>query len=457
LTFSVRIESLEKTLDYTINLQNKITVICGDSGVGKTTLVDFLVDYYRENRLPEGIDRIALLDNDSVALILAAAKRWYEESFSEKEKPIKFKFNKSEFEKLYNILLDRFLQKDLSECNDYELDELARSCYNSREFSESFDVLREKIKLLKQKEEVAILKEYLCTDRYGERVLYVSDDQELGGPIVATLLDNSKSYYYLLVNRLPFKGVSYGVESIFTLENKGNSYNLKPYYNDWYNPDYSGSDVVIVEGEGSDLKFFETMCKNTDVKVFCPKYNNRGGKYSLRKYINENKESLKCYNKIAVMLDMSASGSIMQEIDEIHNLVFNSNYHSFEYMLLKSNFFNDNLDIDELIQNNVPRFKTIERFCTRVIIDETNYKNCFYRYEKKNKGKIDCYCLDCCFRKSDNYVDPKKLCNKYSKFYNKQKIVAMLSGTIFEGLLDIVNSSTKESLGGSSTEQMQYF
>ena len=97
-------------------------------------------------------------------------------------------------------------------------------------------------------------------------------------------------------------------------------------------------------------------------------------------------------------------------------------YESFEYLLLRSNFFN----IDILtIKNNILQFASLEEKCTQLLEQITKGK--IYTY---SKGDVPlCYLEDCCKMNRSRVTCDKGM--------SGDKIEAMLKGTEFEFILEM--------------------
>lgn len=176
-------------------------------------------------------------------------------------------------------------------------------------------------------------------------------------------------------------------------------------------------DICLCEDKKSGFTFFSKIFKET-----C----SSDGKDKLLKCIITNKQ-LFANKSVYLCIDSAASGVLLRDVFYLlselgSRLVFCNKYESFEYLLLRSNFFNIT---DEEIWSDILSYLSLERRCTNLLKEIT--KNEIYAYSKGNLS--ECFYENCCMKDRS-----KTQCNKG---LGGDKITALLIGTEFEFLLKL--------------------
>ena len=265
---------------------------------------------------------------------------------------------------------------------------------------------------------------------FEDSVIFVDEEDFVETTRFARLVNSDISCYYVIIDRSNLAGISYSPDNIFILETDGRKHWLRPKYT-FDDSNVEKIDAVLVEGTGSDYLFFKKLFEN------CPVWNPMSdsgiisaGRNNIPKYLKKSVNKIE--NKtLFLAVDYCAFGSNVERVFEEcfkNNLrvILNSDYISFEYLLLKSNLIDD-AEIDDIINENYIAYSNIEKLCTKRLVELTKYK--YFKYSKSPKRFSDCYTIDCCSKHDKND------CGAYKRFRGKDKINEMLRGTIFEFLL----------------------
>ena len=350
----------------TLELKEKITFIRGDSGKGKTELV---------RRLNSGS-----------------------------------RFNKVSVSKNYDVIV---LTKQL--------------------FEQSYKIALNHKKDQNQKEN-SFLRDYWGEQEnfpYSNTILIIDDDDFIKSREFSIFYEVDKSNYYVIMNRGEIASLSYSADEIYKFVSDGNNHWLEKFYHYAQNNDYK-IDTVIVEGIGSDYIFFSHLFK--EIEVLNPTSNGMmqgGGRANLVSMLEKYWKNF-VNKRILLCIDFCAFGSNINKLYGICeafnlNIVFNKNYLSFEYLLLRSNFIND-IALDDFIDRHRLEFHSLELLFTQRLMELT--KATYYSYSKSKDSFSVCYYEDCCAlraKASDCVI-------RYSKI-GRNKLFEMLNNTEFDYLL----------------------
>lgn len=264
-------------------------------------------------------------------------------------------------------------------------------------------------------------------EKSGEKSILVVDDEDFVFSVdFARKFSQNKSSYLLIIGRTDIIQEKLGnwnclpiaADAVKEFVGEGKNHKTIPALE--YNVVSANKvtvDVCLCEDKKSGFVFFS--------KIFKEIYS-ADSKDKLLGYIS-NHEELFRDRSVYLCIDCAASGLLLRNIYYLLstlkcNLTFCSKYESFEYLLLKSNFFNIS---DEEIYSDLVSYLSIERRCTSLLEDITRDK--VYAYNKGTLSK--CFYEDCCVEdrsKSQCHIG-----------LSGDKISALLVGTEFEFLLKL--------------------
>lgn len=362
-----------------LDLKEKVTFIKGNSGVGKTTLIDYLSR--------DGIQDFVSISNNFGYEILT----------------------KSRFKDIVKNAI-KHIERD-----------------NGVIF-----------KSLDSKTRKKLLYNYWKSDSlnfpYQDSIIFTDDEDFVSSLEFTAFFDADKYNYYVIINRTHLATIGYSVDSVYDLVADGSNHYLRPRYTLEQDSSPSTFDFIVTEGVGSDYIFFKELWGD---KVINPTYANKlssGGRSNVVKMLELNKDIFKG-KKLFLFIDYVAFGSNFESLNSFcnsNNIDFSiiSTYKSFEYLLLKSNLIND-LDLDTFTECNRLKFNSLETLYTFRLEQLT--RDSLLSYSKKSDSFSVCYYKDCC--ENSKYRD--NLCDLRLRF-SRNKLSKMLSGTVFDSLLKLI-------------------
>ena len=197
--------------------------------------------------------------------------------------------------------------------------------------------------------------------------------------------------YFVLVTRSKLDHLSYSVHEIYEISTSGKYHTLEHIYN--HSSREFSPDVMITEDSGSGYQFFLAVCKsNTDRCL------SAAGKSNIK---NKLREVMLKHKNILIVADGAAFGSDIENV--LAASKYNSDYavcvylpESFEYMLLKSEIFKANKQLQKILADPYEhidtRYISWERYFTALITKVTDRTPAIY-----SKTKIsECYVKNCC-------------------------------------------------------------
>ena len=398
---------------FRLNIKHKISVILGNSSDKKTYIANILTDKIDKKKL-----------------------NIY--NYVTEDEPMIIEFNNQDLINAYNSALYDIIEED-----NLILKELLISITLNEKDLKSLPNNKILINLLKRKkifksltnEDFLKLVKYFIPkieDYWSKKLFYfnsniiISDDLEILKSNEFSRFANSlKETYFILIIRDKLDNLSYSVDAIYEIRKdiNGEYINIPKYtlkYTKDLNQEYKG-----IEDEGSGKVFFNNLM-NTTLLSFKNKNNITNTLI---------KEKIK-YSSLLCIADVCALGS---EICKLHqycvtnkiDLQFLENYKSFEYLLLKSNMFNNDynidLDIEEVL--NYPNVENMYEYIIKQITKEQKYS-----YNKSKDLKI-CYYKPCICLNT-------KECNKFVKTNNK--IEYLFKDTIFDYLITSKTNTSNE-------------
>lgn len=272
---------------------------------------------------------------------------------------------------------------------------------------------------------------------YKDHVLIIDDEDFVKSDCFAVYFNCDKSNYYIIINRSKLPMISYSANEVYRFVADGANHYIERYFKyseDTTNTSISSIDTAIVEGVGSDFVFFSNLLTD-DITVLNPTSFGTitdGGRDNVVKFI-ETEYSKLLGKRILLIVDFCAFGSNINELYNLCqsrglNIIFDRDYLSFEYLLLRSNFIND-LYLDSVIESDRLKHYSLEDLFTKRLISLT--RDCIYSYSKSSDEFSVCYYLDCCKNKRN-----KGTCSMRRSGLSKNKLTNLLRGTKFEYLLE---------------------
>lgn len=275
---------------------------------------------------------------------------------------------------------------------------------------------------------------------FDDTIIIVDDEVFTRSIYFSILVNTDQSNYYIIIDRKKLPNLSYSVNEVYKFIADGkNHYIERVFQFPVFKPE---ADVVMVEGEGSDSIFFRALFKNNlkNIEVVNPSalssHLKNSGRSAVVKVLEEYGDEYK--NKTVFMLvDCCAFGSDMEDLIWICakkgiQASFYKDYLSFEYLLLKSNFINDQ-QLGLCIERDRLKFHSLEALFEQRLKEIT--AGMIYKYNKSAKEFPVCYYKDCCSNKSNYHV-----CELRTRYINKNKFIEMLRDTEFSFLLEMAHS-----------------
>lgn len=261
-----------------------------------------------------------------------------------------------------------------------------------------------------------------------ESYIYLVDDEDfIFSKRFGELYSKITTSYFVLIVRtqilendlVHWNGISISAKAIYQFEKDGRNHKIVPInaYNVHTVEGNENVDLCICEDRKSGYQFFKKIFKHIE---------SSDGKDSILKFIKDHPDDIR-NRDVYIVVDYSAIGFKIKEIYYYLKLLnatmyLSTKYESFEYLLLKSNFFKLH---DDVIKKDLLGYVSLEDRCTELLKSITKGK--IYAY---NKGSAPlCYFEDCCT------MNRSKL--QCDKGMSGDKIEAMLLNTDFEFLLKI--------------------
>ncbi len=261
-----------------------------------------------------------------------------------------------------------------------------------------------------------------------EPYIYLVDDEDfIFSKRFGELYSRITTSYFVLIVRtqileddlVHWNGISISAKAIYQFEKDGRNHKVVPMnkYNIHTVEGTENVDLCICEDSKSGYQFFKRIFSNIGSSE---------GKDSILKFIKDHDNAIR--NKdVYIVVDYSAIGFKIKDIYYYLKLLnatmyLSTKYESFEYLLLKSNFFKLS---DDIIKKDLLKYVSLEDRCTELLKSITKGK--IYAY---NKGSAPlCYFADCCI------MNRSKL--QCDKGMSGDKIESMLLNTEFEFLLKL--------------------
>jgi hypothetical protein len=376
----VHIEVESNRLVYSLDIHDKVTIIKGKSGSGKSKLVDMIEKTTSSvcKRVSNGFSLRALGHQEFDSLISSLMNDYVSEI-----RRSDFK-TEEEYLKHERVFRSKFLRKKLKEKNKY--------------FPERNSII------------IADDEKFIASDEFS---IYIDED---------------RYNYFIVIDRNTINGLNYSAGEIYRFKTHGKYHEMEKLD---FETNQMDCNLVLVEGIGSDYSFFKESLN--DVEVINPTYFNNiqnGGKTYVVSAVKDNIDFFKS-RKTLLLIDYCGFGNCIEELIELIdendlNIMIFDKYLSFEYFLLKSNLFESNID-EDLLLNNL-KHSNKEHYCTQVLKNLTKDTN--LSYSKKQFKKPSCYLDNCCvFNNSQSYK-----CFEHKLFDGKDKFLTIVKDTVFDFL-----------------------
>lgn len=188
--------------------------------------------------------------------------------------------------------------------------------------------------------------------------------------------------YYVIITREPLPQIPYSIDSIKQIIKKGKTPKIDKIYKNITVKKISKFpyDVVIVEDSKSGYQFFSKVTEK--LSVMCVTANGK------TKILTE----LKKYKgkRILVIADSAALGSEIREIENYRTMSTDKIDlflpESFEWLILNSDIFDNNLDVKEILQDPVKYIESSEYFSWEkffeALLVNTTKNSKYLRYKK---------------------------------------------------------------------------
>lgn len=261
-----------------------------------------------------------------------------------------------------------------------------------------------------------------------ENYIFLVDDEDFVfsrrfGEVYA----QTKSSYFIFIVRTQvseydlehWNGIAISAKAIYQFEKDGKEHRIVP-VNKYNMHTVTGSECIdfcICEDSKSGYQFFKKIFKHVE---------SLDGKDNIVRYIRDHYVDIED-KSVYIVVDYAAIGFKLKDIYYYLKLLnarmyLSSKYESFEYLLLKSNFFSMN---DKDIKSGILQYASLEDRCTELLKEITKGK--IYSY---SKGSIPvCYIEDCC------KMNRAKL--QCDSGMSGDKVKALLINTDFEFLLKL--------------------
>lgn len=402
----MRIEVISKRNEkFTINIKHKISLFTDDGATKKTYLSKLLTD----NNLTKNINIIGHPFDYKPTFIIINRNIFKSMCIT----MIRTILSETEISLRELLEITHLTSKEEIELTN---NKIILEIINESKLGNNLTILN-KLKLCKYIIENS--KQYWNRNSLTNENIYIIDDDEIIKSIeLARFINNDINNYFILINRDKLPTLSYDIDSIYEMKKLGpKEYTNTNKVDVKYTTDFK-SDFIGIEDSGSGKTFFKELIKK-DINSF-------SSKNKVVKYLKE--INLKnC--KILCIVDICAFGSeILELLDYCSknnlDLYFLKYYKSFEYLLLKSNMFNNNITTN-LEETEILNFANPENYYEYLIYKLTKDKD--YSYSK-NADLKDCYYKKCICKHTQN-------CDKFTK--QDDKIKYMFKETIFEYLIDI--------------------
>lgn len=263
-----------------------------------------------------------------------------------------------------------------------------------------------------------------------DRCIYIIDDADYVFNMEFYKLFNTDRYsFYIIINRFTdfntksLGGLPFCIDEVYSFVANGKNHYLEPYY-EFKDENITENNVknkiqhILTEDSNSGFEFFSYINKNTQTS---------NGRDNIIKMLNN-------FNgNVLLLADRAALGSSFDEIMEKASLgnvgvSIPKNYLSFEYFLLRSNFFNYNTA--NISNSQICMYESAEQMYEDILEKLTQGKP--YQYKKEHISR--CYMLNCCaMRKKRELLGG---CNKGISSSNK--LNQMFNNTEFETLMKII-------------------
>lgn len=309
---------------------------------------------------------------------------------------------------------------------------------------------------LDSKEQQRLMREYWSISvnfPYEDSVIFVDDEDFVESDLFNVFFDCDHYNYYVIINRRQLSKIGYSVDEVYTLETTGIDHYLKHAFppNTLEN---STVDYIVTEGVGSDFMFFRSWVGDSVVN---PTYADKipsGGRTNVSKMLIANAETF-WHKSILFLVDYVAFGSnysLLISVCTQLNItpIVCRDYRSFEYLLLCSNLAHDTL-LKHFEATNLLKFKSLEVLYTFRLKQIT--ANSILHYQKNVVDFPVCYYKPCC----SNVKYRAGTCVFRKQFQNTNKFVALFKGTQFAPLVEMLISSNKKSEYSHCVQHSQVF
>lgn len=268
-----------------------------------------------------------------------------------------------------------------------------------------------------------ILEGYVNSNK---KAIFVIDDEDfVVSDKFSSYFKRVKGCYFIIINR--FSNISqkslnmlpFSAKEVYNFVADGkNHYLERRYVEDKSFP--NKIDYFITEDSSAGKEFLE--------KCLCTNIESTFGKDKIVDFLSKNLDLYKSKH-IFLFVDISSFGSYYELFrlftkNNNINVYISSDYESFEYMILRSNFYSyDFKDSDEVLL-----FNSFEKYCEFKL--DSLSKNKPYNQNHDNGKLNSCYIRKCCHKKQDE----RSICDRGVRSL-EDKLTFLFKGTEFEFLL----------------------
>lgn len=394
----IKLKSGKYNIDF--NLNEKLTVITGDSGKGKTSLVYNLTSNSIKNLI-----NIEVSDDFNII-------NYTEEMFIDYLKKYVKKFLRQNQNLDLNFNLTNNKKNKVKKCKYFY--EILKS-YNKRK---SFNIDNLIYLILEDFEEYNKKED---NNLFYQNVVFLDDVDFINSIEFSIIFNSDKSSYFVSINRENLNRINYSIGEKYILKKDRTNYSLikefnysteqESIYKLKFENEPTSNQIVFIEDEGSGKKVFEN--------IFIKNILTLKGKDNIISILQNYKNC-----NIFLIADFCSLGYLINDIYSLClknniNLTLIKNYESFEHFILISKFINDT-NLTDFIDKNILRFKSKEELYLSRLTDIT--KNKLYTYTKSYENCNNCYILNCGILKDCILED----CDKFNQFRNKNKYNLLL-------------------------------
>ena len=230
-------------------------------------------------------------------------------------------------------------------------------------------------------------------------IVFIDEGNSFVSSVEFSRIIRDTDNYYVIVSRESLPNLPYSVDEVYGIHSSGRYGSLKQTYHEFHRiysdniiKDSIRPDTVIVEDSNSGFQFFDTVCKEADIKCL-----SAGGKSSIHSVLKKCED-----NEILIIADGASFGS---EMDRLSKYMSERSYvnlylpESFEWVILESGIVEIS-DLKKILEApfdyiESSEFFSWEQFFTRLLTDSTQKTHMSYSKSKLNSSYLSTYNKQC--------------------------------------------------------------